>query len=325
MSKLPILQFEPQYKNVLWGGERIARFKGLPSQGRHVGESWELSAVPGHESIVSAGPLKGMNLREVLEAHGDEILGTGLRERFKNDFPLLVKLIDSADDLSIQVHPDHELARKRHNCMGKTEMWVSIAPEEGSFIYAGLKHPLTEEEYRRRIADNTIIESLGKYYTRKGDVFFLPAGQIHSIGKGNFVVEIQETSDITYRIYDFDRRDSEGNPRELHIEESIDAVDLNNTAGVQTTHIPEGKNKAFVLADCKHFTTEYIDISEDFYLDLKDRDTFTILISAEGNATLHDIDGNTCALNRGWTALVPAWMPGVRIEGACKLIMAYIK
>jgi len=193
MATFPILMFEPRFKSVIWGCKRIAEFKGLPSQGDNIGESWELSGVPGNESVVSEGLFKGKNLHELLVEHSREIMGERLTERFGDEFPLLVKLIDSADDLSVQVHPDDELAGKRHNCPGKTEMWISIAPEDGAYLYSGLNRVLTPDEYRRRIADNTITECLGKYYPEKDDVFFLPAGRVHSIGKGNFVLEIQET------------------------------------------------------------------------------------------------------------------------------------
>ena len=217
MSTFPILTFNTIFKSVLWGGKRIAQFKGIPSQGDHIGESWELSGVPGHESVIESGIYAGKTLPEVLKTHAEEIMGAHVVSRYGTEFPLLIKLIDSADDLSIQVHPDDALAAKRHNCNGKTEMWISLDPAEGAYLYSGFSREISKEEYRKRIADNTILETLGKYYTRKGDVFFLPAGRVHSIGKGNFILEIQQSSDVTYRIYDFDRRDAAGNPRQLHI------------------------------------------------------------------------------------------------------------
>ena len=302
MATFPILMFEPRFKSVIWGGKRIAEFKGLPSQGDNIGESWELSGVPGNESVVSEGLFKGKNLHELLVEHSREIMGERLTERFGDKFPLLVKLIDSADDLSVQVHPDDELAGKRHNCPGKTEMWISIAPEDGAYLYSGLNRVLTPDEYRRRIADNTITECLGKYYPEKDDVFFLPAGRVHSIGKGNFVLEIQETSDITYRIYDYGRLDAQGNPRQLHIEESVDAVDFNDIEGVSS-----------------------IEVKDQYVLDLEDRDSFTIIVAIDGYAPLIDSDGTVTMLPEGSTALIPASMPGVTIRGNCKVITAYIK
>lgn len=325
MATFPILTFTPQFKSVIWGGKRIAAFKDLPSQGDTIGESWELSGVPGHESVVADGPYKGDNLRDLLNAHGKEIMGEKLSERFGNEFPLLIKLIDSADDLSVQVHPDDELAAKRHHCPGKTEMWISVAPADDAYLYSGLKCALTPDEYRRRIADNTIIDCLGKYYPKKGDVFFLPAGRIHSIGKGNFVLEIQETSDITYRIYDYDRRDAQGNPRQLHVEESVDAVDFNDTESAAPTSIPAGTNTEHVIADCHHFTTTAIDVDGSVKLDLAPRKSFTIIVNVDGDATLTDPEGRVTSLPTGHTALIPASMPEVTVSGHCRVVTAWIR
>ncbi len=206
---LPIFSFEPVFKSVLWGGKRIAEFKGIPSQGDHVGESWELSPMPGHESVVADGPFKGETLPQLLAAHGREIMGEKLYERYGDKFPLLIKFIDSTQDLSIQVHPDDELAAKRHDSLGKTEMWYSVVPAEGAYLYAGFSQEMDADKFRRMVADSTIVDALSKYYTKPGDVFFLPAGRVHAIGQGNFVLEIQEASDITYRIYDYNRRRGE--------------------------------------------------------------------------------------------------------------------
>ena len=228
-SKLPILKFTPIFKSVLWGGKRIAQFKNMPPQGDHVGESWELSPMKGNESVVSEGPMKGRTLPELMISDGEEIMGKRLYANYGDKFPLLIKFIDSTDDLSIQVHPDDELAAKRHNSLGKTEMWFSVLPAEGAYLYAGFKKQITPEQFRAMVADNTIVDVLGKFYPKRGDMFFLPAGRVHSIGRGNFVLEIQEASDITYRIYDYDRRDAQGNPRQLHIEESVDSITYNDT------------------------------------------------------------------------------------------------
>lgn len=321
----PILTFTPQFKSVIWGGKRIASFKGLPSQGDTIGESWELSGVPGHESVVDAGEYRGSDLRSLLEHHGNEILGERLHARYGNEFPLLVKLIDSADDLSVQVHPDDRLAAARHGCPGKTEMWVSVDPAPDAYLYAGFNTPITPEKYRDSIADNTIIDYLGKYYPRKGDVFFLPAGRVHSIGKGNFVLEIQETSDITYRIYDYDRRDAQGNPRQLHVEESMEAVDFADSESAAPTSIPEAVNTENVIADCDHFTTTAIDVDGSYDLELTDRDSFSIIACIDGSVTLTDPEGNTTELPAGRTALIPADMPSVKISGKARIVTSYIR
>ena len=198
---LPIFRFEPIFKSVLWGGKRIAEFKGIASQGDHVGESWELSPMPGHESVVADGLFKGETLPQLLASHGKEIMGEKLYERYGDKFPLLIKFIDSTQDLSIQVHPDDALAGKRHDSLGKTEMWYSVLPTSTAYLYAGFSQDMNPEKFRRMVADSTIVDALKKYYTKPGDVFFLPAGRVHAIGEGNFVLEIQEASDITYRIY----------------------------------------------------------------------------------------------------------------------------
>lgn len=322
---LPILKFVPQFKSVLWGGKRIASYKGLPSQGENIGESWELSCVPGHESVVAEGSLKGKNLHEIMLTDAKEILGERLLKRYGTEFPLLIKLIDSADDLSIQVHPDDTLAAKRHHCPGKTEMWVSIAPTDGAYLYSGFNRVISAEEYRNRIADNTIVDTLGKYHPQKGDVFFLPAGRVHSIGKGNFVLEIQQSSDITYRIYDYDRRDAQGNARQLHVEESIDAIDFSDTDGAAPSRIKWIENQEEIIADCNYFTTSAIAVKESACMDLDKRDSFTIIASIDGDAQLVDANNEYISLPQGAVALIPASMPRIQILGNCKIITSYIK
>ncbi len=324
MSKIPILVFTPQYKSVIWGGNRITQFKGIPSEDNNIGESWEISGIPGHESVVAEGKYKGYKLSDLLENNSLDIFGKSLTERFGSKFPLLIKFIDSSDDLSVQVHPDDTLAYKRHNCPGKTEMWISIDPLPDAYIYSGLKRSLTPEEYRNRIISNLIVEDLRKYSSERDEVYFLPAGRIHSIGKGNLILEIQETSDITYRIYDYDRKDAKGNPRQLHIEESIEAVNFKDIDGGDPTKIPQIKNKQTVLVDCNHFTTTAINVEQSYFLNLKERDSFTIVVVIEGEAILSSDYGEDFLLSKGQTALIPAWMTGVQINGNCKMITTYI-
>lgn len=310
---------------MLWSGKRIASYKGLPSQGENIGESWELSCVPGHESVVAEGSFKGKNLHEIMLTDAKEILGERLLKRYGTEFPLLIKLIDSADDLSIQVHPDDNLAAKRHHCPGKTEMWVSIALADGAYLYSGFNRVISAEEYRSRIADNTIVDTLGKYYPQKGDVFFLPAGRVHSIGKGYFVLEIQQSSDITYRIYDYDRRDAQGNARQLHVEESIDAIDFSDTDGAAPSRIKWIENQEEIIADCNYFTTSAIAVKESACMDLDKRDSFTIIASIDGDAQLVDANNEYISLPQGAVALIPASMPRIQILGNCKIITSYIK
>jgi mannose-6-phosphate isomerase len=219
------LKFKPILKSTLWGGERIIPFKQLDCQQEQVGESWEISDVPGDESVVAEGADAGKNLTQLMEEYKGKLVGEENYKRFHGKFPLLIKFIDAKQDLSIQVHPDDELAMKRHQSMGKTEMWYIIDNTGGqAHLYSGLKKQITPQEYADMIENNTICDALDKYDVQPGDVFFLPAGRIHSIGAGCFLAEIQQTSNITYRIYDFNRRDKNGNLRELHTELSKDAL-----------------------------------------------------------------------------------------------------
>lgn len=325
MNTIPVLKFVPQFKSVLWGGNRIAGYKGLPPQGDHIGESWELSGVPGHESVISEGPLKGKNLHDVMLSYAREILGARLFAKYGSEFPLLIKVIDSDDDLSIQVHPDNELAARRHHCPGKTEMWVCIDPRPDAYLYAGFNTALTKDEYIESIRNNTIVGKLGKYYTHKGDVFFLPAGRVHSIGKGNLLIEIQQTSDITYRIYDYDRRDAQGNPRRLHVDESLDAVNFNDINGCEPYRIEGKPGCQETIADCDYFTTTAAHVCGELPLDLWERDSFTILIAAEGEALLTDADGHETTVPQGSAVLIPASMPRITVRGNCNIITTYIK
>ncbi len=320
---MEILKFDPIFKSVIWGGKRIAEFKGLPSQGDHIGESWELSPMEGHESVVSQGTFKGATLPSLIANHGNEIMGERLMKKYDGKFPLLIKLIDSSDDLSVQVHPDDELAAKRHNSLGKTEMWYSIAPAEGAYLYAGFSKHIDAAEFRRQVAENEIIPSLHKYFTHPGDIFFLPAGRVHSIGRGNFVLEIQEASDITYRIYDFDRRDAQGNPRQLHVEESVDAIDFDDTADLPAENELGVVGELRPLAESSYFKTEIARVDGTMTIDLAARNSFTILVATAGELTVKNADGEI-SLRQGETALVAASTPSITIEGKGTFVSTFI-
>ena len=320
---MEILKFDPIFKSVIWGGKRIAEFKGLPSQGDHIGESWELSPMEGHESVVSQGTFKGATLPSLIANHGNEIMGERLMKKYDGKFPLLIKLIDSSDDLSVQVHPDDELAAKRHNSLGKTEMWYSIAPAEGAYLYAGFSKHIDAAEFRRQVAENEIIPSLHKYFTHPGDIFFLPAGRVHSIGRGNFVLEIQEASDITYRIYDYDRRDAQGNPRQLHVEESVDAIDFDDTADLPAESELGVVGELRPLAESSYFKTEIARVDGTMTIDLAARNSFTILVATAGELTVKNADGEI-SLRQGETALVAASTPSITIEGKGTFVSTFI-
>lgn len=219
------IKFLPYFKSTIWGGDEISRFKGISLNCKDIGESWELSAVPGCESIVADGEDCGLTLKDLVVKYREELVGKHVYERFGDEFPLLVKFIDAKDDLSLQVHPDDRLAKQRHNSFGKTEMWYILNSQKNAKIHTGLTRQIDADEYEKRVREKTLMEVVGSYDSTPGDLFFLPAGRLHAIGTGNFLVEIQQSSDITYRVDDYGRRDSEGNLRELHTELAKDAID----------------------------------------------------------------------------------------------------
>lgn len=218
-------KFNPLLKSTLWGGEKIIPFKQLNSTMTQVGESWELSGVPGHETVVSEGPHQGLTLNQLVDAEHERLLGVENYQRFGNEFPLLIKFIDAQRDLSIQVHPNDETAQRLGKTRGKTEMWYVLKSDKGARLYSGLKKAITPEEYKQMVEDDSICDALANYEVSEGDVFYIPAGRIHSLGKGCVVAEIQQTSDVTFRIYDFKRKDKNGNYRELHTKEAAMSID----------------------------------------------------------------------------------------------------
>lgn len=321
---LPILKFKPYYKSVIWGGTRIATFKGVESQGDTIGESWELSPMPGHESVVADGPYAGRTLNSLVDEFPEQLLGENVVNKFGPNFPLLIKFIDSTSDLSIQVHPDDALAAKRHNSPGKTEMWYSVQPTPTAYLYAGFSRHISPDEFRRMVAESTIVDALARYDTKPGDVFFLPAGRVHAIGQGNFVLEIQEASDITYRIYDYNRRDADGNLRRLHVDESVDAINYDDRAEAAKNVIATPGHEV-MLEDCTYFTTTLVNVAGTFKLDLAARPSFTILVATKGNMTVVAPDGATTPLPQGQTLLVPAEMPEITLHGAGEAVTVFIR
>ena len=254
------------------------------------------------------------------------LVGENNYKRFNGKFPLLIKFIDAQQDLSIQVHPNDELAMKRHNSMGKTEMWYVIGNDEGkAHLRSGLSKQITPEEYARRIADNTICDVLADYAVQPGDVFFLPAGRIHSIGAGCFIAEIQQTSNITYRIYDFNRKDKNGNTRELHTELSKDAIDYTVSADYRTHYTPK-QNEPVELVSCPYFTTTVYDLTEPMEMDYSELDSFVIYICMEGACSITDNEGNQVELQAGESVLFPATTESlsVKANGHVKFLETYV-
>jgi len=282
MSTLYPLKFKTIYKDKIWGGQKIRTylhkdFGNLPN----CGETWEISGVKSDVSVVANGSLAGESLADLLAKYKDELVGKKIYERFGNEFPLLVKFIDANEDLSIQVHPDDKLAKERHNSFGKTEMWYVIEADPGSTLIAGFNKELTQEEYLEKFNSGHLTDVLNKEDVKAGDVFFLPAGRVHTIGKGLLIAEIQQTSDITYRIYDFDRVDDKGNKRELHVEQALAAIDYKHYPEYKTKYTPE-KNRAVHLVSCPYFTTNVLDFDKSTDKDYSGLDSFVIHVCLEG-------------------------------------------
>lgn len=320
------LKFQPLLKSTIWGGEKIIPFKHLDLQQEKVGESWEISGVPGDESIVANGADAGKNLQQMMDEYKGALVGEENYKRFDGQFPLLIKFIDAQDDLSIQVHPDDELAQQRHNSRGKTEMWYVIGNDGGkAHLRSGLSRQITPQQYADMIADNTITDALKEYAVQPGDVYYLPAGRIHSIGAGCFIAEIQETSNITYRIYDFNRKDKNGNTRELHTELSKDAIDYSVEDDYRTAYTPK-QNEPVELVACPYFTTTVYDLTESMSLDYSELDSFVILIGMEGACTVTDNEGNTVELQAGESILFPATTKGLEVapKGNVKFLETYV-
>lgn len=308
-------KFSPILKSTLWGGEKIIPFKQLKGVRQpQVGESWEISNVHGNDSIVSNGAKAGKSLSELLKAYKSDLVGKENYKRFGNTFPLLIKFIDACDDLSIQVHPDDKLAKVRHNSMGKTEMWYVIDNNNGQgHLYSGLKKRITPDQYAAMIESNTICNVLADYAVQPGDVFFLPAGRIHSIGAGCFIAEIQQTSNITYRIYDFNRKDKNGNTRELHTELSKKAIDYQVEKDYRLHYTPK-QDEPVELVRCPYFTTSVYDLTENMTLDYSELDSFVIFICMEGQCTLKDDKGYELSMQAGESILLPATTKEVNLS-----------
>ncbi len=298
-------KFIPILKSPLWGGEKIATYKQIATDRQQIGESWELSGVEGDVSVVAEGPDAGKTLTELLARDKERLLGSRNYERFGTEFPLLIKFIDAREDLSIQVHPDDRLAWERHRSKGKTEMWYVVAADEGAHLRSGFTRQVTPAEYEKSVADDTITDLLTDHEVRPGDVFFLPAGRIHSIGAGSFIAEIQQTSNITYRIYDFNRRDANGNLRELHTEQAKGAIDYSVEADYRTRY-EAVKDRPVELVACPYFTTTLYDLTRPCEIDLAATDSFLVVMCIEGSGTLTDDQGSAMPLRQGETVLVPA-------------------
>ena len=320
------LKFNPILKSMIWGGDKLRQYKAISTEQKNIGESWELSGVPGNESIVSNGEFAGRTITELIKEYGPELLGRHVYETYGENFPLLIKFIDARDDLSIQVHPDDAMAQAVHGQpFGKTEMWYVVSADKDAHLMSGLSAEITPEEYVSRVENNTITDVLCDYKVASGDVFFLPAGRIHSIGKGCFIAEIQQTSDLTYRIYDFGRLGLDGKPRELHTELAKDAIDYSVSEDYRTAYTPV-LNEDAPLVECEYFKTNLLDLTEPLSVDVKSKDSFMIVICLEGKGILKDSQENSITLKQGETILVPASTENVTFipESKMKILTSWV-
>lgn len=319
-------RFAPILKSLIWGGNKIAAYKRTGTELPDIGESWELSGVEGSESVVVGGEYAGYTLPQLIAKLKDRLVGRKVYERFGEEFPLLVKFIDARDDLSIQVHPNDALSKARHGKNGKTEMWYVVDADKGAHLKAGFSQPITPAEYERRVAENTLTEVLCDYSVQPGDVFFLPAGRVHAICAGSFVAEIQQTSDVTYRIYDYGRLGKDGKPRELHTELAKEAIDYTVLPDYRTRYEAQ-KNTETPLVSCPCFTTSLYDLDRPVEKDLSGVDSFLIVMCLAGRGTLLDDEGNETSLRQGETLLVPAATRRVRFSpdaGTLKLLTSHL-
>ena len=325
-TKLYPMLFEPNLHTKLWGSTHLTTWKELPTQ-PHIGESWEVSAVPTSPSVITNGTWAGYTLNEVIRKMPEAMLGKAVATQYQNQLPILVKLIDTSDKLSVQVHPDDAMARRIHNQQGKSEMWYVIQAQEDACIYAGFQQELTPEQYAQKVADGTIIDALAKHEVHAGDVFYLPAGRIHAIGKGVLLAEVQQTSDITYRIYDYDRLDLNGQKRELHTDLAAQALDYTVYPNYRNAY-QDQIDEANPCLDTEHFSVRVLSLTNTMRRNMVPYDSFVIATCVQGQCTIrirstHD----EVSLREGFSCLIPAAIADYDIipnTDEAKLLEAYI-
>lgn len=290
----------------MWGGDRLCHYKKLPGSDTPIGESWEISAVPSSPSIIANGEYAGRDLISVINEAPEDILGQAVNEHYHGQLPLLVKFIDARRDLSIQVHPNDEMAQREHGKMGKSEMWYIIDAKPGSYLYAGFKQEITPEAYKQHVADGTITDVLARHEVKTGDVFYLPAGRVHAIGAGILLAEVQQSSDVTYRIFDYNRPGMDGKPRELHTELAAQALDYHVESEYRTIY-DENINRANLIVDSPYFSVRVTETPESFHRNLLKYDSFVITMCIEGDCHIRlRATGEELLLREGNSVLIPA-------------------
>ncbi len=316
MKSLYPLTFEPIFKERIWGGTKLKTYLNKPITSKITGESWELSTVPESISVVNNGEFKGKNLNELIDLYPEEILGKRVFNHFGKQFPLLFKYLDAKEDLSIQLHPNNELAKARHNSFGKTEMWYVMQADENARLIVGFKEDSSREDYLQHLESNSILSLLKEIPVKKGDVFLLETGTIHAIGAGIVIAEIQQTSDVTYRIYDWDRVDATGKERELHTELAVDAINYKTTAAKKEYAAPE--NKSTPIVHCPYFKTNILPLNGEIVIDKNDN-SFLVLMCTEGSFELH-LKDEKYRYRTGGTVLLPAILTSFLLKGTATVL-----
>ncbi|HLP63733.1 type I phosphomannose isomerase catalytic subunit [Flavobacterium sp.] len=314
------LQFQPILKDRIWGGTKLRTYLNKPISSEITGESWEISTVENDVSVVSNGTFKGKSLNEIIELYPKEILGTRVYEQFGNQFPLLFKYLDAREDLSIQVHPNDELAKKRHNSFGKTEMWYVMQADQEARLIVGFKEKSSKEKYVHHLENKSLLTILDSKKVQKGDVYFLDTGTVHAIGAGTVIAEIQQTSDITYRLYDFDRVDANGNTRELHIDLALDAINYDVVEAEREYEKKE--NTSNQIATCQYFTTNFIPLDGAMKMS-SNNESFRVFMCVDGEFELKFNETNY-EYKTGDTVLIPAQTDGYTLLGKANILEIYI-
>ena len=322
-DSLYVLKFNPILKEKIWGGSKLSVLLGKEKQGSSIGESWEVSDIEGDQSVVTNGEFAGKTLRELIGEYKETFVGEKNYKRFGTNFPLLIKFIDAKSDLSVQLHPNDEIAKQKHDSFGKTEMWHVVQADKEANIILGFNQEVTPEVYQKHVAENTITDILNYELVTAGDTFFVYAGLIHAIGKGVLLAEIQQTSDITYRVYDWDRVDIAGNSRELHQEEALEAIDYATKTDYKISY-DKRKNDVIDLVNCPYFITNIIEVDKEVVLSHQTFDSFVIYMCLEGTAVIN-YGNNSLPISLGETILVPAAIKeiGILTEQA-KFLQTYI-
>ncbi|MES2732692.1 MAG: type I phosphomannose isomerase catalytic subunit [Bacteroidota bacterium] len=325
MPTLYPLKFKTIFKERIWGGDKIRTILGKDFSPMPIcGETWEISAVEGDVSEVKGGSLEGRTLSSLIDEYKGQLVGNAVYKQFGSKFPLLIKFIDAREDLSIQLHPNDELAQKRHNSFGKTEMWYAFQADQGAKVRSGFNRVIDQDTYIKHLEDRKLDDILNVMDVAPDDVFFLPAGRVHSIGAGMLVAEIQQTSDVTYRIYDFDRKDAKGNTRELHTEQALEAIDYAHYNEYKSTY-NKNKNEVASLVSSQYFTTNRLYFDQSVTRDYAQLDSFVIYVCVDGSLTLM-VDGKSIEIKKGEAVLLPAAIKQVELKPSpeFKLMECYV-